>query len=70
MKKGSSALAQQTTNFPERIYSRNETLHAPSSTRSMESVDSIGIALRGPGRQPIEAVLDAVTRTRWHDSRD
>ena len=32
MKKGSSALAQ-TTNFPERIYSRNETLHAPSSNK-------------------------------------
>jgi hypothetical protein len=33
MKKGSSALAQQTTKFPERIYSRNETLHAPSSNK-------------------------------------
>jgi hypothetical protein len=31
----------------------------------MASVDSMGIALRGPGRQPIEAVLDAVTR--WLD---
>jgi hypothetical protein len=33
MKKGSSALAQQTTKFPERIYSRNETLYAPSSNK-------------------------------------